>query len=256
MKNLGLIFNKVCYQKMGDNRPVDSNTQNRNRDQRTVYQKDLDERIAEICSATFDPNRDYKESEVSNEIFELKTAYPGLLIGTGNPHGADSYAGDIAAGFSFDYVTGQPYIPGSSVKGVLRSHFKQHPEAVGEIAQCVLNRSVDVATLEKVIFDGNDVFLDAVVSEGDASGHVIGSDYITPHSHPNLKNPTPIHILKVLPGVKLEFRFRLTGGTLSASDKLNASDKLKLFKELIVNFGVGAKTNVGYGILETIPNTQ
>ena len=55
--------------------------------------------------------------------FTLQTRYPGLLIGVGNSHGSGGEA-DIDLGFTFDYVTGCPYIPGSSVKGVLRSAFE------------------------------------------------------------------------------------------------------------------------------------
>ena len=244
MKNLGLIFNKVCYQKLGKDTVVDS------KDKRTVYQIDLDKHMDEIRTATFDAKRDYKKSEVANKIFRLQTSYPGLLIGTGNPHGACSYAGDIVTGFSFDYVTGQPYIPGSSVKGILRSHFREHPQVITEVAQSVgIEKPIDVKALEKEIFDGNDVFLDAVICKGqEGSGLVVGDDYITPHASP-VKNPVPIHILKVLPGVKIEFRFRLTEGE-PENNGLTAKEKADLFRELILLFGVGAKTNVGYGAME------
>ena len=54
--------------------------------------------------------------------FELKTTYPGALIGSGLVHGVgDDH--EIKIGFQFDYVSGLPYIPGSSVKGILRSMF-------------------------------------------------------------------------------------------------------------------------------------
>ncbi|MEZ4966913.1 MAG: RAMP superfamily CRISPR-associated protein [Saprospiraceae bacterium] len=54
--------------------------------------------------------------------FRLKTTYPGLLIGSGYQHetGAE---GELKLGFFFDHTSGLPVIPGSSVKGVLRSVF-------------------------------------------------------------------------------------------------------------------------------------
>ena len=52
----------------------------------------------------------------------LQSTYPGLLVGIGIPHAA-KHKGETQLGLSFDHSTGLPYIPGSSVKGVLRSMF-------------------------------------------------------------------------------------------------------------------------------------
>lgn len=54
--------------------------------------------------------------------FQLKTSYPGLLIGVGYSHNSLS-EGEFQNGFYFDYTTGLPMVPGSSVKGVLRDAF-------------------------------------------------------------------------------------------------------------------------------------
>lgn len=54
--------------------------------------------------------------------FPLTTSYPGLIIGTGYTHGS-GLLGEFKTGFFFDYTTGMPVIPGSSVKGLLRSTF-------------------------------------------------------------------------------------------------------------------------------------
>ena len=53
---------------------------------------------------------------------QLKTIYPGLITGSGLPHQTGS-KGEFKLGFQFDYTTGLPYIPGSSIKGTLRSMF-------------------------------------------------------------------------------------------------------------------------------------
>lgn len=58
----------------------------------------------------------------SVQDFSLVTTYPGLLIGTGYTHGLGAL-GEFKIGFYFDYTTGMPVIPGSSVKGLLRSAF-------------------------------------------------------------------------------------------------------------------------------------
>lgn len=163
---------------------------------------------------------------------------------------------EIKTGFSFDYTTGQPYIPASSVKGMLRSYFKEHRQAVSEIIKAKTDEVFsqdEIALLESDIFDYNDIFLDAVVYLGDKYGYMLSSDYITPHDTDHIKNPVPIRILKINPGVRLEFRFLLNGHTVN--DKTVTKDMLKdIFTELLSLFGVGAKTNVGYGIMQ--PNAD
>lgn len=61
--------------------------------------------------------------------FTMSVLYPGLLLGLGNPHaladGTGNTAEDIKSGFFMDYVTGLPVIPGTMVKGTIRSVFKK-----------------------------------------------------------------------------------------------------------------------------------
>ncbi len=64
------------------------------------------------------PNYNCQEEDA----IELVTMYPGLLIGSGITHGSGR-EGEIKIGFYFDHTTGLPVIPGSSVKGTLRSVF-------------------------------------------------------------------------------------------------------------------------------------
>lgn len=157
---------------------------------------------------------------------------------------------EIKNGFSFDYTTGQPYIPASSVKGTLRSYFKEKRMAVSEIIKTKTEiefSTKEMELLESDIFDNSDVFLDAVIHNGDKDGYILSTDYITPHESPT-KNPVPIRILKINPGVQIEFRFILNYHTINEK---TVSQKMleEIFKELLSLFGVGAKTNVGYGIL-------
>ena len=63
----------------------------------------------------------YKLPAINSKI-SLRTSYPGLLLGTGYIHGIGK-TGEHKIGFFFDHTTGLPIIPGSSVKGVLRSVF-------------------------------------------------------------------------------------------------------------------------------------
>lgn len=230
MRNLNLLFHKIYYKEIGTD----------------DFTSAVEESNGKIFKAAFVNEDDFLKCEIPGvKTVRMKTKYPGLLIGTGYPHGSGRADDDIKCGFSFDYASGQPYIPGSSVKGVLRSHFKDHPEAVAEIAGIPLET---VKTLEKNIFDYGDTFLDAVLYDGAKGNLILGKDYITPHSEAT-KSPNPIHIMKILPDVRFEFRFIVSEFT-EGEFTFTAERKKELFETLLALFGVGAKTNVGYGMLE------
>lgn len=227
MKNLNLIFNKLYYEEPDENEKS--------------MEKHFENKNAEIENAVFYHPSDFVSLPFEHQCFHLETTYPGLLLGLGNPHSTGKSTEEIKNGFSFDYVSGQPFIAGSSVKGLLRNLFKQYPEDVALIAGI---SETDLGALEEEIFEGADVFLDAVIFDSNENYKIIGIDYITPHSSP-IENPVPISILKILPEVKWEFRFILFDGKFMTAQK-----KCDFFQELIKTFGIGAKTNVGYGVFE------
>ena len=190
-----------------------------------------------------------------NQKFSLKIAYPGLVTGIGINHEA-KIEGEFKLGVHFDYTYGMPVVYGSSVKGVLRAWFREFYKPTET------QPSVDDAFND--IFEGKntngpksiynrDIFFDAVITEADSKGRILCSDSITPHGGVNrdnpLKNPIPITFLKIAPGCKLEFRFKLVD-TQIGDKTFSADDKRKLFKEILTTVGVGAKTNVGYGQFE------
>jgi hypothetical protein len=90
-----------------------------------------------------------------------------------------------------------------------------------------------------------DIFYEARVIE--TEGDLLKDDYITPHGEDLLKNPTPLRFIKVAPNVTFEFSFDLKDTVL-----LTAKEKRQLFMDLLEIFGIGAKTNVGYGQFELI----
>ena len=118
----------------------------------------------------------------------------------------------------------------------------------------------NLEALKTDIFDGRDIFFDAVLhcgrrmSESEVGypdkGNVIATDYITPHKG-ETKSPTPLMMVKVLPGVIFEFRFHLSDSVVKGVT-VSAQQKIALFQTLIELFGIGAKTNVGYGVLTSI----
>ncbi|SUB89529.1 CRISPR type III-B/RAMP module RAMP protein Cmr6 [Porphyromonas macacae] len=184
--------------------------------------------------------------------FELKTCYPGLLCGVGYHHEINKPKdeGDkeddpevYNLGMYFDYTSGLPVIPGSSIKGMLRSAIEEWDF----LANYEHNNGVTREEIIDKVFVGKeysiydrDIFFDAIPIKVD--NKLFGEDYITPHSKP-LKNPNPIRFLRVNPGVTYQFRFILK----DHGEKLTVDFKTKLFKAIICDFGLGAKTNVGYG---------
>lgn len=204
---------------------------------------------------------------------EMEVLPPGLLIGSGISHGIPG-AEDFQLGFQFDYTTGLPVIPGSSVKGVLRSMFpmKGETEKTDYIKSLLPGWNDDeIKKLGEILFNHEDlatsaspVFFDAIVCRGvdkkqqdrnnvpnnqnEVKGYILGSDYITPHGENPLKSPKPIQFMKVLPGVRFKFYFKLP----KKLQGLTSSDLRSLFIKILEDVGVGAKTNVGYGHLKHI----
>lgn len=195
--------------------------------------------------------------ELAPHAVELQTVYPGMLIGTGISHGFGG-KGEAALGLCLDYVTGMPYIPGSSVKGALRSAFA-HPEYIKKLlndAQVENADSLDVNELEAQMF-GNplkgkqydvknsekDTFYDAIVV---SEGKLLATDAITPHrQNPDLLElaaPNPITMIRIRPDVKFRFQF-----CLKESCGVTPEQKLRIFMKILLDLGIGAKTNVGYG---------
>jgi CRISPR-associated protein Cmr6 len=229
--------------------------------------------------------------------FSLQTTYPGLLLGSGYTH-ESGLLGEIKLGFYFDYTSGLPVIPGSSVKGVLRSVFpsqyykwknpsKEGATSAVEVMQWYLKEYTntdwsesEIIELENWIFgtfkpSDNEkainrkcIFHDAVPV--DASRVRIGakqtctylaSDFITPHkSHKEdipdaLVNPIPIGFVKVLPGVEYRFQFDLQPYLKAGVELVSTQQMLMIFQEILKDYGVGAKSNVGYGQFKTVEPT-
>jgi CRISPR-associated protein Cmr6 len=227
----------------------------------------------------------FEHSYINDNTLKLTTLYPGLLIGSGYIHeiGSDEkdYEGEylvkneLKLGFFFDHTTGLPILPGSTVKGMLRSAFAKATDKINEksnnkaslyIQELLKNITGNNWTLESIynlemsIFEGEegqsqykrDVFFDAFpLRKEDDENKFLGNDYITPHKSA-LENPNPIQFLKILPQVTFQFNFHLQDFKWGEIEKLTASNKSELFKQILLDLGIGAKTNVGYGQFEFI----
>ncbi len=277
-KNLGLFFNKHYFEKNLDfDEVLELLNDNLNNERRKALNKKYEERFArenedKLFDASLPASSVYTTTFQDDfDRIELTTVYPGLLIGSGYPH-ESSVIGELKLGFHFDYTTGLPVIPGSSVKGLLRDAFeKADGEYVKELIK-ELNKKenvdLDIKMLIDDIFEGQqqgkpkpiyqrDIFFDAYpVSTDNLNDRFLANDYITPHKEP-LKNPVPLQFLKVLPDVTFRFNFKLHDTTDAHGEVLlSAANKLELFKQILLDLGIGAKTNVGYGQFTDPKETQ
>lgn len=211
-------------------------------------------------------------------VVNMRVQAPGLLIGSGLAHGLPGSEEDVKTGLQFDYTSGLPVIPGSSVKGVIRSAFptiKEDKEQSNEADSEKLNyiksliadipefRSLvlednDILELGNQMFNHGDVFADALVvgygtrmKQHGTVKQVLAEDYITPHTGGPLAQPVPIKIVKVAPGGTFAFCFKFSETKIGAK-VVSASMKKALCAAILQDLGVGAKTNVGYGVLKEV----
>jgi CRISPR-associated protein Cmr6 len=253
MKNLSWLFYKQYFKGL----KFDKSNQDKEKIKR---------RNTELIEAGFT----LIENPMAKQRFEMLIQYPGLATGVGIGHEA-GIEGEFKLGVHFDYTYGMPVIYGSSVKGLLRSVFpdKEKSNKLRKAKTALIRKylgngceNIDVDALRDSIFEGKednkplsiyerDVFFDAVIKQPyrktENKERIVESDSITPHAKQGmLKNPVPITFLKIASGVTMEFRFDLKDCTVGGID-VSADDKNRLFKQILLDFGIGAKTNVGYG---------
>lgn len=229
--------------------------------------------------------------ECSNSDFLLQTIYPGLLMGTGYSHdykaeNEDTTQEGFKIGFYFDYTTGMPVIPGSSVKGVLRSCFPQrvvkskngknkkpkYPEQKEEFIRQELKalgineENIHIDILEREIFDGlrplkdekgkiifkpfsiykRDTFFEAIPTKINNTKKVLFEDDTLAVHGENLLK-NPVPIKFLKVAPGVQYQFNFKLFDSVVYPDITAEKKLQLFKEILLTIGVGAKTNVGYG---------
>lgn len=213
-------------------------------------------------------------------VVNMRVQALGLLIGSGLAHGLPGSEEDVKTGLQFDYTSGLPVIPGSSVKGVIRSAFptikedkEQSNEADAEKLNYIKSLIVDIPEFSSLVLEDNDIlelgnqmfnhgdiFADALLvgygtrmKQHRPVKQVLTEDYITPHTGGPLAQPIPIKIVKVAPGVTFAFCFKFNETKIGAK-VVSASMKKALCAAILQDLGVGAKTNVGYGVLKRIDN--
>lgn len=152
-----------------------------------------------------------------------------LVAGTGRSH-------PIEVGFAWHHTLGVPYIPGSGLKGIVKSWAEEWED-----------RKLDdlLGVMERV---GQVVFLDALPIKPVE----LKADVMTPHygeyyqgkSPPgDWLSPTPIPFLTVADGQ--EFLFAVVPADLTHASRCKRA--IELLQQALAELGAGAKTAAGYG---------
>jgi CRISPR-associated protein Cmr6 len=221
-------------------------------------------------------------SNVSHIYF--KSSYPGLIVGIGYPH--ETKKGDkeaILTGFFFDYTSGTPCIPGSSIKGVVRSVARNQSFCCEYLLPDALKKKITEYSQEQYsdfiealfgvdpsrhnAYETDDtsiynriIFMDSYAVDHlsvNAKNKVFSLDYLAPHKNSEkksslLSNPDLVKLLKVVPEVIFDFSFIIPEEIVINELVLKREDIIFLVKKAIEEAGVGAKTNLGYGYLTPI----
>lgn len=219
------------------------------------YTKGIDEKLKMLHKN----QRDYLLSfpEQDYEVIELKakTKTP-VITGIGQPHPNE-------VSMVFDYMLGIPYIPTSSIKGLLRftstvMKINDNTEKNIKIDQGKINDE----SIEEIKYyfggqsnEGSVVFLDAY-PEQIPKLHI---DIVNPHYRDYYQDgkapvdylePKPIKFLTVAPNTTFIFRVIINKQNQNY-ENLKQSIKT-ILKEALTKEGIGAKTSLGYGIFKEI----
>ncbi|MBK9107300.1 MAG: type III-B CRISPR module RAMP protein Cmr6 [Saprospiraceae bacterium] len=179
ISNPGLAFNKTVFNELSamNKSLYKKNTYNLHH---ALFNVSLGEKWKPLDLSSLDlgdTNRPYVS-------FNLTVDWPGMMMGLGYGHGAKTGADnkshphetEVKTGFYFDFTTGIPVVTGSSVKGILRSHFpnrikcnkndqdceslkKAMTNRIISILKEILNKTWDaekVNIFEQVVFEGKD----------------------------------------------------------------------------------------------------
>lgn len=182
--------------------------------------------------------RQHYESRLGGAVFKARArAASRLIIHSKN----DTSALIFEYGTVLHPIFGVPYIPASSLKGVLRSYLESNL-----VSDLSLNSIEEVlGTLEHVsqiiITDG------FPVKEG-KKGRILEPEVTTPIYVKSIKEhevkPIPVIYPAVAEGVEFVFIVAARKEAVKYFDKLKSWIKTTLWE------GVGAKTMLGYGVLE------
>jgi len=213
----------------------------------TIFNDDDEPKIKEqnISETFFNRNWNFYESKIKkyNEViqsfnpksFKLRTS-SRLLIG--------SEQSIYKTSIRLHHIYGIPFIPSTAIKGVMRSYMIERDFKSKE--EDALKDESFVKYFGSQDNEGKIIFFDAFP----ITKPTIKVDIMNPHyghyyndgkAPTDTKNPIPINFLTV---EDTTFEFFI------ASKETLDNGFIDLFKEALINHGIGAKTAVGYGYFE------
>lgn len=196
-----------------------------------------------------------KEDEIQTFTITAKTSSP-FITGLGSGHPTET-------GIILDRNLGVPYIPSSSIKGVLRLAYAVNiADGRSEVPDSELEKyfgSTDTNKSRR----GQLMFLDAyprgnVELKLDIMNPHFGKYYDGTNKQPvETESPVPIKFLTVKQGTEFVFNCAyLPLDEKDRSDEKVKDDVEKMFATAFSKLGFGGKTSIGYGRFERVENQK
>ncbi len=186
-----------------------------------------------------------KDLGVETFSFRVVTSSP-FVTGLGSGHPTET-------GMILDRNLGVPYIPASSIKGVLRlAHAINIANGRSEVPDSELEKYFGTAdTKKEKQYKGQLIFLDAYpVGNVELKVDIMNPHYTKYYDGTNkqpveTESPVPIKFLTVKEGT--EFIFHCAFIPLNQEDKCDKKEIEDMFKTAFAKVGFGGKTSIGYG---------
>jgi CRISPR-associated protein Cmr6 len=159
----------------------------------------------------------------------------------------------IENGFAWHHTLGTPFLPASSIKGLVRAYAETWCDQEQKPGDATLARIFGPHTNGTAPGVGSVIFLDAIP----VAPVPLKADVMTPHYGPYYQDatgrtapgdwhsPTPIPFLTVAPGAK--FIFTLLPRANAQQNKDDCATAFCWLEKALAELGAGAKTATGYG---------
>jgi len=219
------------------------------------------ERVYEFKSNNFQEANIYikklneRQRQIADKSFTLTTK-SRLIVGLGG-------GSALEVSIKLHFIYGFPYIPSSSIKGVLRAYkilkkvnfdFEKYSKLEKEI-ESGDREDKEIGAFVRVFgnqqYKGDLIILDAIpenfprLEEDIMNPHY--PDYYNDKKPPtDDQNPRPIKFLTIAKGEKFNFYFKNSQAYKEAFETDLKQDLIEAFNYL----GIGAKTGIGYGVLD------
>jgi CRISPR-associated protein Cmr6 len=219
------------------------------------------EKVYEFKSNNFQEANNYikklneRQRQIADKSFTLMTK-SRLIVGLGG-------GSALEVSIKLHFIYGFPYIPSSAIKGVLRAYkilekvnfdFEKYSKYEKEI-ESGDRKDKEMGAFVRVFgnqqYKGDLIILDAIPEKFP----ILEEDIMNPH-YPKYyndkepptddQNPVPIKFLTVAKGEKFNFYFKNSQVYKETFETDLKQDLIKAFNYL----GIGAKTGIGYGVLD------